>query len=166
MRMWIKKCPNCGYVNSDIEENGERFADFIKCPDYISCEGHTFASELARNFYRYALVLIKDSRNKEAYDAFLHAAWACDDVDDTDGAVICREKAITLGDEKLFNGNPNLILRHIDLLRRSGNFSEAIAFCESNKFKDKLMARIARFQRGLSQKKDAGCYRVVDCVNK
>lgn len=163
MPMWIKICPNCGYVHSDIENDGERFADYIKTADYLSCEGHSFESKLSENFYKYALILLKDSCPNEAYNAFLHAAWACDDACDFDGAVLCREKAIALGNKELFKDNPNLILRHIDLLRRAGKFSEAIALCESTEFKDKLMQKIASFQKKLSENNDTGCYRVEDC---
>ena len=163
MPMWIDKCPNCGYVHAEIEKNGKQHKAFIKSKDYIMCEGTKLLSGLARDFYKFALILLREDDRLEAYDAFLHAAWASDDSGDAEGAVSCRNKAIMLYDDKLFKKNPNLALRHIDLLRRAGRFTDAINFCKSMVFEDELMQKVAKFQEELSSIKDIGCYRVEDC---
>lgn len=162
MRMWIAQCPKCGYVHFKIEKNGKKHKSYVKSDDYKTCEGANLLSELASNFYKCALILLRDDNKKEAYDAFLYAAWACDDHGDEEGSVLCRNKAIALYEDNLFKENNNLVLRHIDLLRRVGSFRDAIEFCESVQFEDELMKKIAKFQRELSLKEDMGCYRVID----
>ena len=163
MPMWIDKCPNCGYVHAKIEENGKQHKSYIKSKDYIMCEGAKLSSSLARDFYKFGLILLKEDDRLEGYNAFLHAAWASDDADDTTGAALCRNKAISLYDGKLFKKNKNLALRHIDLLRRAGRFTDAINFCNSITFEDELMQKVANFQLKLSSFKNGGCYRVADC---
>lgn len=163
MHMWITKCPNCGYVHSDIKRNGKMHKTFIKSKDYLMCEGAKLMSGLACNFYKYALILLREEEMLKSYDAFLYAAWACDDMEDEKGAVFCRNKAIALYDENLFGENANLILRHIDVLRRAGKFSEALSLIQSTEWKEELLQKIAKFQEELSRRKDAACYRVADC---
>lgn len=163
MPMWIDKCPNCGYVHAEIEKNGKQHKAFIKSKDYIMCEGAKLSSGLARDFYKFALILLREDKRLEAYDAFLHAAWASDDSGDVEGAVLCRNKAISLYDDKSFKKNLNLALRHIDLLRRAGRFTDVINFCKAMVFEEDIMQKVAKFQVELSSIKDAGCYRVVDC---
>lgn len=162
MHMWIDECPNCGYVHAKIEKNGKQHKAFIKSKDYKLCEGNKLESGLARDFYRYALILLRENDKQHAYDAFLHAAWALDDTDDKEGAVICRNKAIALVDGDLFD-NHNFLLRHVDLLRRTGRFYEAINLVDSLAFEDDLMNKVSKFQKRLSQIKDADCYRLTDC---
>lgn len=162
MSMWIDKCPNCGYAHAEIEKNGKQHKAFIKSKNYKLCEGKKLESGLARDYYRYALVLLRENDKQHAYDAFLHAAWALDDANDKEGASICRNKAIALFNVDLCD-NPNLQLRHIDLLRRVGKFSKAINLIDSLDFEDDLMNKVANFQKKLSEIKDTDCYRVADC---
>lgn len=163
MPMWIKKCPNCGYVHGQIEKNGKKHKSFINTKEYQSCEDTKLLSVLARDFYKYALILLREKNKEEAYNAFLHAAWSCDDMRDRNGAVLCRNKAIALYTDKLFKNNKNFTLRHIDLLRRAGRFSEVISFIEKTSFDEEIMQQVADFQVKLSSIGDDGCFRIADC---
>lgn len=163
MSTWVQKCPRCGYVHADIEAEAQRHKEFIESEKYVFCDDAKLACRLACNFYRYAMILLQDGETAEAYDAFLHAAWACDDVDDKCGARLCRRRAISLYGDELFDGEINLMLRHIDVLRRAGHFKEARKLCESKIFKKDFEKKIAKFQLKLSLNKDDGCYTLYEC---
>ena len=161
MPTWIEKCPFCGYVHFSVEEDGKRHAGFIRSDEYKTCENNPIRSNLARAFYRLAMLLKRDRKRKDAYGVFLYAAWACDDVGDADGARICRGKAIELFDDEM-KKDGNYLLRHVDLLRRTGRFDEAIELCGS-RFDDELLQMIAQYQIELCQKKDMRRHLVSDC---
>lgn len=162
MSFWITKCPKCGYVHEYIERKAPRHARFVKSREYKKCQGYFFTSPLAADFYRYALVRLKEKSRLSAYEAFLHAAWQCDDFYDAAGATACRKKAIRLYNRRLFGKNPNLKLRHVDLLRRAGMFREALEFLESFELEDAVMKNVARFQKELCVLRDRSCYRIED----
>ena len=161
MPLWVEVCPHCGYASSNLEKDGKRHADFIGSEEYKTCEGNPLESGLAQAFYKQALLLKRDGQTDNAYDRFLYAAWACDDVRDEEGALVCRGKAIELFDETM-KEDENLLLRHIDLLRRAGRFDKAIALCDETAFDEPIMQSVARYQKALSQKKDAGCHTVAE----
>lgn len=118
MNSWIKVCPQCGYVHSKIEKPAKELADFISSKEYVECEGTSLKTESAKNFYRYALILLRQNDKKGASDVFLWAAWASDDEEDTDGAIICRKKAIEYWDTE-DKGIKHLLVK-ADILRRCG----------------------------------------------
>jgi len=162
MPLWITKCPRCSYVHEKIEKPASRHARLVKSKEYKSCQGNFFHSPLAKDFYRYALILLNEKSILSAYDAFLHAAWCCDDFNDNEGASLCRRKAVALYDRRLFGKNSNLKLRHVDLLRRAGMFDEALEFIDTLELEEGLMQSIARFQKELSLIGDRCCYSVDD----
>lgn len=165
MNEWINKCPACGYVctRSRIEENAEIHRDFITTEAYLTCEGANLKKELACDFYRHALILIREGKTAEAYDAFLHAAWASDDECDEEGAIICRNKAVSVYRDEMFEVKGTLWLRHVDLLRRTHRFDEAIAFAKRLTVKKEPYISILKLQLKLCENRDAQCYCVDDC---
>ena len=163
MPLWVKKCPNCGYVHSEIEKDGKTHANYIKSKSYITCENNMFKNDLASEFYQYALIELQDNNLEEAYNAFLHAAWACDDSNDKENAVICRSKAIALFERTSMITKEEFILRQVDLLRRARKFDDAILLVSKTRFKDSLLKKIASFQHTLCQHKDDDCFCVKDC---
>ncbi len=129
MNTWVYKCPGCGYTHARIRDDGKRHKAYTETEEYKNCEGAEFTNSLAADFYRYALILLRDNETVDAYEAFLHAAWVCDDSGDTVGAMICRNRSIGLYDESLFGGSVGRRVRHVDLLRRTGRFEEALKLC-------------------------------------
>ena len=164
MSKWIEVCPWCGYAYSNLEEDGKGHAAFVASNEYKSCESNPITDETAQNYYRFAMLLKRDGKRRSACDVLVYAAWACDDADDSQGALICRGKAIELFDEKM-KENENLLLRQIDLLRRTERFDEAIALCDKTDFGNPFVRNIVRFQKVLSQKKDAQCHNVGEYEN-
>lgn len=162
MPLWIDVCPCCHYVHEDIEQDGKRHKRFVRSRAYKRCEGNQLESGLAQKFYRYGMILRRDGEPVSAYAAFLHAAWASDDAEDLAGATLCRNKAIALFDPALFRES-DLKMRHIDVLRRAGRFSEAIGYRESAGFVSERMNKLADFEKKLAEARDRGCYRVADC---
>ena len=72
---------------------------------YLTCDGISFASELAKRFYKYYLISLEDGKTEDAFYAVIHAAWACDDKGDTENAKHCRTVAIPLA-AALIDKNP------------------------------------------------------------
>lgn len=163
MPTWITKCPKCGYIRDRIEMRGKRHRAFIRSKEYLTCEGAKLSSGLSRDFYKYALILLREHKRIEAYDAFVYAAWAADDLGNDEEAILCRNKAIALYRKRWFMRDPDEVLIQVDLLRRVGRFADAISLCKSMKFKDEQRKKVARFQIELSAMKDTGCYCVEDC---
>ena len=79
MRFWVQECPSCGYAASKVSDSCDVPAEFLKSKEYISCEGITFTSDLAKRFYRQYMILRESKKLPGAFYAVLHAAWSCDD---------------------------------------------------------------------------------------
>ena len=162
MGQWVYRCPRCGYTHARIQNDGKKHMAYIKTKEYLLCEGVKLLSPLACNFYRYGLILLRDNETVEAYEAFLHAAWVCDDSLDPKGAYLCRKRAISLYDNALFKGSVGLTVRHIDLLRRTGEFEKALKLCAELESESESVVRILELQKQLSEAKDTGGYQIPD----
>lgn len=164
MSYWLKKCPMCGYIHTSIEDDAEIHKDFIKTDEYKTCEGNNFSKNLASDFYRFGMILLREERYKRAYDNFLCAAWVFDDANDAENSRICREKAVSIFNEHNFTDS-TFVLKNVDVLRRSGHFKEAAEVCETFDFGDsKDMKAVAAFQLKLCGNHDCGCYKTTDCA--
>ena len=120
---------------------------------------------MARMFYRQSMIAKHDGKTEDVFHALLHAAWACDDAHDREGAAECRRLAIPLVSALIDGGAENadtLGLIRADLMRRAGLFAELEAMYASVRYSDKLLKRILAFQRKLAKKKDTEAYRVSD----
>lgn len=166
MAWWIQECPHCGYVAADLSKQTPVTQEWLKNDQYISCDNRNFACTLAESFYKYYLISIANNDHKSAFYAALHAAWACDDVEDTDNAIYCRQKALEeLGklviedDEK-----ETFLLIRADLLRRTGQFDLLIKDYEGKIFSEKLLNQICNFQVEKAKRNDTACYTVADVV--
>lgn len=178
MEAWMQCCPNCGYVSRHIDEDGTQHKEYIATAEYITCEGNTSLTGLARNFYRYGLLCLREKKYIAAYYAFLRAAWACDDEELYEQACICRNRAA-----KVFyqNGGFNdfeIGFVNADVLRRAGRFKEARKLCKSLNLKNisdedfeyasedeesDFIKKAVGFQLKLCRKKDTKCYSFDDC---
>ncbi len=90
MPLWIHECPECGYVASDISEHSGVTKDWLKSKEYLSCDGISFRSYLAKLFYKSYMINIYDGKPEQAFSAILYAAWACDDEGEKANAKIYR----------------------------------------------------------------------------
>lgn len=163
MPCWVKVCPNCGFARSTVEGNFKHLESFVHSRKYKTCEGNRFNSQLSKRFYRQALVAIEEGENLTACNAFLHAAWAADDIDDVKGAIICRRKALALYETFDYKKDENLYVQRADLLRRARRFEQLIDEYSSFKSSNDLINKIVAFQLDRAKEKDTSCYTVLDC---
>ena len=101
MDTWIQECPECGYVSGKISDHTDISPEFLKSEAYRSCDGLDFKSELAVLFYRKYMICMKEGAGDSAFEPVLHAAWCCDDKNDTENALHCRKLSIPLLAERI-----------------------------------------------------------------
>ena len=166
MRWWIQECPKCGYVSESLENTTTVSRRWLKSFKYLFTDGIIFVSSLAEKFYKYYLISIADGKTEKACSAAVHAAWACDDVDDTANAIICRKTALVQLD-RLFSEDiciyedeeiESLRLIRMDLLRRSEQFSKVIDEYSNVVFSSDEQNQIKEFQLTLAQREDTDRY--------
>ena len=165
MSTWIQECPSCGYVSSEVSDPTNVTRMWLMSEKYRTCNGIKFSSGLAKQFYKHYLINMHDDKVEDAFFAILHAAWACDDMEDNNHARYCREIAITLATQMIEEDHPNkstLLLMRADLMRRSGHFEELIETYSSLTFEDKLFDQILAFEIDRAKNQDTSCYRVKD----
>ena len=165
MGSWIQACPKCGYVSKRISDQTFVSKVWLQSEKYLTCDGISFVSDLAKNFYRYYLLNHRKLELEDAFYAILHAAWACDDVKDDENAKLCREKAIILGMiliKRNCDNVDNIKLLCADLMRRAGKFDQLISTYKSVHFDDDLLNQILKFQIEKAKAKDVSCYRIDD----
>ena len=167
MSLWVQECSKCGYAAEDISEDRKVPRDLVQSEKYNSCEGHGFESALARKFYKSYMINRHLQLHADAFYDVLHAAWACDDKEDGEGAKLCRVLAFkfipTLIKERA-EDKETLLVMAADLLRRSGHFEELINSYQNIRFSTELLNEILSFEIAKAKEKDAGCYAVSDVV--
>ena len=179
MGEWIQQCPACGYVSGRIDNNpGKVTKKWLKSKAYTCSDGIDFRSGLADRFYKFYKISLLNENTESAFFALLHAAWACDDCEDTANATRCRSMAIPLlnqvteelasaqgdpeedGCEDDSDKKDNLLLIKADLLRRSGQFETLLSEYASQRFKNEIMNKVLAFQLAKATEKDTACYTV------
>ena len=165
MCYWVQVCPHCGYVNPDIEEHIPDAESIINSKEYISCSGFQIKAELARHFIRWGMICAKQNNLEEEMFAYLHAAWACDDSNESEVAVLLRRRCETLLERLMEkNESDDLKLIDADLLRRSGQFDELIKkYSDADKCARKqLVVEGLRFEVELAKEKDMDRYQFAE----
>lgn len=167
MRYWIQVCPHCGFAASDISKETPVTKAMIENRVYQECDGNLFLNPLAQNFFRQFLLANKGEHCKTAFFSLLHAAWACDDNQETYGAIRCRrlavaqlEKWMVLPDRDV--DDETLMLIKADLLRRSYDFVTVINEFETITMKNEFHQKIIDFQLDRAKAEDANRYTVKD----
>ncbi len=165
---WIQQCPHCGYCNSNLAELLPLAEKRIASPYYQAMLKNRNLPSLAISFSCFAL-LIAPEKPVDAAQAYLHAAWACDDARDDTMARECRRNAINIleilqpfdhDDAGLWMG---LVL--IDLFRRCADFQSAeAALKDVAKFENanEASTKICAFQEVLIAKMDTKAYSLSD----
>ena len=169
MNVWIQECPGCGYISEKVSDASNVTIEWLKSRKYLSCDGITFVSDLAKKFYKYYLINLEDENTEDAFYAVLHAAWACDDKKDDINAKHCRELAISLANELIesdYDNKDKIRMMKADLMRRACRFDEMIATYASVKFDEDLLNRIIGFEIEKAKIKDPSCYRIEDVIEK
>lgn len=167
MPLWVHKCDYCRNVFSTSEKMPDYEEKYIDSKEYVNCGGIASLPELARKFVKLALIYQHCGEYKKAGDAFLCAAWDCDDERMDVTAIVCRKRALACYNEvdvsQLSKRElPELKLRIVDMLRRAGMYDEAIDFAEHLKFHREQNIKIRDFEMELARAADKKCYRIED----
>ncbi|MCH5281235.1 MAG: hypothetical protein J1E61_07155 [Lachnospiraceae bacterium] len=165
MPLWVHKCGYCRNVFSTSEAMPEYGEKYIDSKEYVNCANIAGLSDLGKRFVRLALIYQRCKEYRKAGDAFLCAAWACDDEKMDVTAIVCRKRALTCYNEVDVSAVPKrelpeLKLRITDVLRRAGMFEEAAAFAKQLRFKTEQYIRIRDFQIERAKAGDKQCYKI------
>lgn len=171
MPLWVHKCELCGAVLSVYETTPNVGQEFIASNKYQTCAGIGGLSENGKKFVKIALIYEQAGQMKKAGNYFLNAAWCCDDEGMDVNAKLCREEALRcwneMGRGELNNREmPEMQVKILDTLRRSGNFKEARAFAKCMDTSNEQMQQIVAFEVSKAVLKDKGCYTLADAVMK
>lgn len=160
--MWVQRCPSCGYCAPDISELIEKSEEIVRSESYQQQLNNPEFPELANSFLCCSLIKENTGNLSEAGWNSLFAAWACDDAKNDVSAQACRKRAADLFRKARANGQKfaeqealeDVIMA--DLLRRAGQFEEALEFCNDGleKKPEKICADILMFQMDLISRKD------------
>ena len=165
MGTWVHVCPKCGYVSASVSDPTSVSKEYLRSEEYRSCGGNKFPSRLAELFFRQYMIRLRDGDKFAAFHAVLHAAWDCDDENDSENAVLCRKLSLPLLDELLCNAGEEvgtLLVMKADIMRRAGLFTDLKREYSSVRPGEKLLEQILAFELALAEKEDAACYRVSD----
>lgn len=168
MNTWLQKCPHCGYVASNLENELEVSADILKTEEYLTCEGNDFKSDLSKRFYRHYLISKAENDHGSEFLSLLHCAWTCDDKDD-ELAIEMRKlalKSIDNIDTETKDEKNNLLIIKADLLRRSLQFDELINEFSEILLDNECLDAIIQFQIELAIKKDSDCHTIEDMLKE
>ena len=186
MIAWLAECPECGYVSSRVSDPpGKITKEWLKSEEYRRLGGMRFNIPgeyrlLAERFYRQGLCLLKNNNISGAFNAFLHAAWVCDDATIQEhglsglfhllngqikkykmDAAECRKAAIRLAGQVIPKNKEeknNLLLVKADMMRRAGMFDELAAEYGGLETGDPETDKILDFHLKKAKEKDTECY--------
>lgn len=164
MEYWAHECPYCGYIAKNINLGTVVTEAWLARMEFINANNIEFESELAKRCYKEYLINLEDENIYRAFAVILNAAWACDDSQDIENAVMCRNIALDLIDELIEKeADPStLMLQKIDLLRRSNQFNRALEEFSDIFMDNDLLQVILDFQLEKVKNHDNACYTVED----
>lgn len=158
----IMECPNCLYASENIGEATPDVISFIESGEYMEA----FDSEVGKVASAYnnsaSLNFIKNDLKGAMMD-YLHAAWACDDNNNSSGSELYRITANELlcryGDKMDIDEDAKVCIQ-ADIARRLCDFERVIELHSNYRSKNMQIQGILDFQYEMAVKKDAKCYKI------
>eukprot|EP01113_Clastostelium_recurvatum_P015673 TRINITY_DN1878_c0_g1_i1.p1 TRINITY_DN1878_c0_g1~~TRINITY_DN1878_c0_g1_i1.p1 ORF type:complete len:246 (-),score=42.83 TRINITY_DN1878_c0_g1_i1:455-1123(-) len=177
MHTWVTSCQVCGYVSPDLTTlpegiAKETVADFLRSDAFapLSQEGQ------ASVFARYAVILDKlEHDNVQAGWNSMRSAWCHDDRGDDNLACISRMQAVQFFNAAQAEGKKCMddvggdALLCTDLLRRAGQFEQALVECDKGLALDgvvPIIKSILEYEKGLIGARDTKCHKVEEAVKE
>jgi|GEM_PF-123201 len=165
MRFWVQRCPRCGYCAPHVSNGSEQAREIVSSESYMRQLQDAGYPSPANSFLCCAIIRKRTGHYVEAARIALCAAWVCDD-DAPSLAAGCRRRAIDLLRTAQEHGSVasedtdghEAILA--DLLRRTGQFVEAMALC-NNRLRRGVpspLRNLFRYQRELAARQDSACH--------
>lgn len=129
--MSVHMCPYCNYSNYNIDE----LIEDVDAKRIVNSEEYQLMakykiSETAKKFLLAGFLYESKNDNRHAAYLYLNSAWAFDDDNDFNNAIQLRKRAL-VNFVKL-EQNIEVTLIETDILRRIGEFKEAIKFAKSS----------------------------------
>ena len=172
MDTWLQECPNCGFVNGNLEHSTPNAKAVLESGKYREIVADADVPELARRFARYA-ELNADDREKAGI-ALIRSAWACDDEGNAEQAAAYRSRAadllLSLQPFDDIEERTTLGTALVDVLRRASRFAEAQALARTLRglesvSSNQIIGAVLDYQSRLCEARDTGC-RTIDAVEK
>lgn len=170
----IHRCPQCGYCAPNLSYGDERVKKIVGLEEYRQQLNSSTLPAEANQFLCWAMIQEQCENFENACDAYLHAAWVCDDDDLEEYATQFRLRAcdnlLKVRKQRLFFevevGADEALLA--DLYRRCGKFEEAIQMCKEGleKGPDDKIKKILTYQMKRAQKNDARRRKVKHALRK
>lgn len=164
MSVWLMECPECGYVDWNMNNESQIPSNFLKSDEYKGCEGHDFKKHLSEKFYRRYMIERELNDIKKCFRYLLDCAWSCDDSEDENADEI-RKMALSYIDDIVpqdVEEERYFLMVKADLLRRTGQFDKLISeFSDVVTGEDDLDAGL-RFHLAKARQKDTACYTFED----
>lgn len=168
----VKKCDNCGYCNTKIEEGLDNLNEIISSDVYQKQIGNIQFPEKANQFLCKSIILEKVLDLENSAWASLHAAWNCDDNEKYVQSKYCRNRALhlfTLANATSalnFEKDGEFPVLLVDLYRRTEQFDTALKICEVriNREEDELLKKVLLFQKHLCSMEDIKMYKIQNAI--
>ncbi len=172
---WIEQCPRCGYCAPDIVEGSPQSVKVVATRSYREQHQSNDFPNLTNAFLCYSLIAEQDGNFEAAGWACLHGAWVCDDYGAVLAAQHCRRQAVAFFElahhhQQEFASSPELEEAVIvDLLRRAGDFSRAMAVCRDTLNRDvqaidATIVSMLRFQEVLILRQDTESHWISEAI--
>jgi len=164
--LWIQRCEKCNYCAPDISKQCDADIQLINSHEYKSIIEDTSYPLTAISFRAHSWIREKQNLLADAGWAQLCAAWICDDNKSVNQAIQCRKQALSLFREaqKLnqefsqSRSEENVCL--IDILRRTGQFVDALQLCDEERAKDNpdSIWEALEYEKYLIEINDTACH--------
>lgn len=163
----LMECPACGYIAESFPDQtcvdrAFLMSEHYWMPDLPQCPPQ------AGYFLRAARIAEVEKDSWRAAQFYLAGAWTCDDVENDEGAVMCRRRALQALESVRpidpFMQNTVCVLK-TDLLRRTGVFEQAIASASADMpHCDDVAKKVLCYERKLSERKDMAVHRITEVL--
>jgi len=168
----IQRCPGCGYCAPDVSDGRPELLEPLKTDSYRSQLESPDFPEAANSYLCWSLIEENHGEYASAGFACVRAAWVCDDASLDPSARHRRRRAVALLERareggKAFAGQiggEEALLA--DLLRRSGDFQPALAFCQLGleRAPEKIVSLVLRFEETLVARSDVAHHTLDEAV--
>lgn len=142
--MHIQQCTHCGYISSNIAAPTIVTTEMIDEVNKIDVSH--LKNELTRKLYKRHIFEIKQGKYEAAFWSVLQAAWDCDDDNNEENAIECREAAIRVLDkywDDINNVEETPVERKSLLDRILEKFLEKFIYSESEPSKKETLTIVA-----------------------
>lgn len=154
MDYWMQECPNCGYVNTQLNQPSDLPKETIFNIYHEIESGFDWGQTYAIRFAKLGAMLAKSNDYCGAASQFLRVAWIFDDHRDERSATHWRKVAIEHVDSQMNRSqeriSEEIICIRADMLRRAGNFQAVLEIDESQLCHD-IHIRLIKYQKELSE---------------